>query len=111
MFAAPLFLFGLLAAAVPLVIHLRRARHVRRIVFSTTRFFDEAFIRAARRARLQDRLLMLLRMALIMLFVLALAQPLLKLPGLGALGGGRRGSGTCGRPRSVRNLQSHDCRR
>ncbi len=90
MFAAPLFLLGLAAAAIPLVLHLRRARHVRRITFSHTRFFDEAFIRSARRARIQDRLLMLLRMALICLFATALARPLLSVPGLGGLTGDRR---------------------
>ena len=90
MFLAPWFLLGLTAAAIPLVLHLRRARQVRRISFSTTRFFDEAFMRAARRARLQDILLMLLRVALFCLFALALAQPLLRLPGLAGLGVGRR---------------------
>lgn len=87
MFAAPLFLFGLLATAIPLLLHLRRSRRVRRIVFSTTRFFDERFIRASRRARIQDRLLMALRMALLALFALALAQPLLRLPQLAPLAG------------------------
>ena len=90
MFLAPWFLLGLTAAAIPLVLHLRRARHVRRITFSTTRFFDEDFMRAARRARLQDILLMLLRIALFCLFALALAQPLLRFPGLAGLGVGRR---------------------
>jgi hypothetical protein len=93
LFLAPWFLLGLLAVSIPLAIHLRRATHQQRIVFSTTRFFDESFVRAARKAKLQDRALMLLRMALLALFALALAQPLLRLPGLGALaslaGGGR----------------------
>ncbi len=84
-FLAPWFLLGLLAAAIPLVLHLRRARRRNKIVFSTTAFFNEHFLKTARRARLQDRLLMLLRMALFALFALALAQPLLRLPWMASL--------------------------
>ena len=78
MFLTPWLLLGLLATAIPLVLHLRKSTMVKRITFSTTRFFDEQFIRSSRRARFQDLLLMLLRIALLLLFVLALAQPLLK---------------------------------
>ncbi|MBE3068626.1 MAG: BatA domain-containing protein, partial [Planctomycetes bacterium] len=89
---APWFLIGLLAVAIPLILHLRRSRRAQKIVFSTTQFFDEQFIRSARRARVQDLLLLALRMALLALFVLALAQPLIRTPGLAGLigGGGRR---------------------
>ena len=51
MFLAPLFLFGLATAAIPLLLHLRRSTRVKKITFSTTRFFDEQFIRSSRRAR------------------------------------------------------------
>ncbi|MCE9592530.1 MAG: BatA domain-containing protein [Planctomycetes bacterium] len=90
MFLAPLFLIGLLAAGVPLLLHLRRTRRVKNVLFSTTRFFDERFVQSSRRARFQDVLVMLLRVGLITLFVLALAQPLFRLPGLAALAGGKR---------------------
>ncbi len=90
LFLAPWLLLGLTAAAIPLVLHLRRARHIEKIVFSTTRFFDEQFIRSARRARLQNLLLMLLRMALLCLLALALARPLLKMRGFTPLAGRRR---------------------
>src|SRR5687768_1746352 len=86
-FLAPWFLLGLLAAAIPLVLHLRRSRQSKRIVFSTTRFFDEEFIRSSKRARVQDRVIMALRIALLALFALALAQPLAKLPGFRSLAG------------------------
>ena len=89
-FLAPWFLLGLLATAVPLILHLRRSRRTQKIVFSTTQFFDEDFIRSARRARIQDLLLMILRMALLAFFALALAQPLVRSRGLaGFLGLGR----------------------
>ncbi len=90
MFLSPLLLLGLLATAIPLVLHLRRSTKAKKITFSTTRFFDEQFIRSSRRARFQDFFLMLLRILLLVLFVLALAQPLLKFPNLAALAGGKR---------------------
>lgn len=90
MFLAPWFLLGLLAAAVPAVIHLRRSRRMERIIFSTNRFFDESFVRASKQAKLHDRLMMLLRMLLLMLLALALAQPLLRLPKLAGITGSGR---------------------
>ena len=91
-FLAPWFLLGLLAVGIPLVLHLRRSRRRQRIVFSTTQFFDERFMRSARRARIQDLLLMLLRMALLAFFALALAQPLIRAPGLAKLLGSAAGT-------------------
>jgi len=87
MFLAPWFLLGLLAAGIPLLLHLRRSRQVRPITFSTTRFFDASFMRAARRARVQDLLLMLLRVAVLCLLALALAQPLIRWSGLPFMAG------------------------
>jgi hypothetical protein len=84
-FVAPWFLLGLLAAAIPLLLHLRRAQRRKKIVFSTTAFFNEQFLKTARRARLQDQLLMLMRMALFALFALALAQPLMRFPWMTSL--------------------------
>jgi len=84
-FLAPWFLLGLLSVTIPLILHLRRSRRTQKIVFSTTQFFDEDFIRSARRARIQDILLMMLRMALLAFFALALAQPLVRSKGLAGL--------------------------
>ncbi|MFW5682690.1 MAG: BatA domain-containing protein [Phycisphaeraceae bacterium] len=81
---APWFLIGLFAVGIPLLLHLRRSRRANRIVFSTTQFFDDQFMRSARRAKLQDLLLMMLRMALLAALILALAQPLIRAPGVGA---------------------------
>ena len=92
-FLAPWFLVGLVSVAIPLVLHLRRSQRAQKMVFSTTQFFDERFIRSARRARVQDLLLMMLRMALLAFFVLALAQPLIRTAGLArvlSMGDGRR---------------------
>lgn len=92
MFLAPLYLIGLLSVAIPLVLHLRRSTRVKKIVFSTTRFFDEQFIKSSRRARFQDMFLMALRIALLALFVLALSQPIIGIRGLPSL---------LGQPRNV----------
>lgn len=93
-FLAPWFLLGLLAVSIPLLLHLRRARRKTKLVFSTTQFFDAEFLRSARRARLQDLLLLLLRMAVLAALALALAQPLVRVPGMAGLasigGGGRQ---------------------
>jgi len=79
-FLASWFLIGLVSVSIPLVLHLRRSRRRQKIFFSTTQFFDERFVRSARRARIQDLLLLILRMALLAFFVLALAQPLIRAP-------------------------------
>lgn len=76
-FLAPWLLLGLVAAVIPLVLHLRRSRKKQTLEFSTIQFLDRAFVRAARRARLQELFIMLLRMVVLVLLVVALAQPLL----------------------------------
>lgn len=81
-FLAPWFLAGILAISIPLFLHLRRSRRAEKIIFSTTQFFDETFLRSARRAKFQDLLLMILRMALLVFFALALAQPIIRTPAM-----------------------------
>jgi uncharacterized membrane protein len=81
--ANPLFLIGLSAAAIPLLIHLSRSRRTKRIQFSTTRFFTDQFLRSYRMSRLKELLLLACRMALCALLALALAGPML-LPSSGS---------------------------
>jgi hypothetical protein len=76
-FLSPLFLFGLAAAVIPLVIHLSRSRRTKKMRFSTTRFFTDQFLRSYRMSRLKELLLLACRMALFALFAVALARPLL----------------------------------
>src|SRR5436309_3185020 len=75
-FLTPAFLIGLLAAAIPLVIHLSRSRRTKKIRFSTTRFFTDQFLRSYRMSRLKELLLLACRMALCALLATALARPL-----------------------------------
>src|SRR5262249_6204623 len=76
-FLSPLFLVGVLAAAIPLLIHLSRSRRTKKMRFSTTRFFTDQFLRSYRMSRLKEIFLLLCRMALCALLAMALAKPLL----------------------------------
>jgi uncharacterized membrane protein len=70
------YLFGVGAAAIPLIIHLSRSRRTKKMRFSTTRFFTDQFLRSYRMSRLKELILLACRMALFALFAMALAQPL-----------------------------------
>ena len=78
-FLNPLFLFGLLAAGIPLVIHLWNRRRVVTIDFSSLLFLTAAHRENARRFQLRQLLILLLRIAIIALIALALARPFLTL--------------------------------
>ncbi len=89
-FLSPLFLLGVLSAAIPLVIHLSRSRRTKTLRFSTTRFFTDQFLRSYRMSRLKELWLLLCRMALFALLAVAMARPLLTPKGRPWLPGGSR---------------------
>src|SRR5437870_6545647 len=89
-FLSPLFLIGLVSAAIPLLIHLSRSRRTKKMRFSTTRFFTDQFLRSYRMSRLKEIALLACRMALFALFAVALARPLLLPEGQSFLIGGSR---------------------
>jgi hypothetical protein len=89
-FLSPLFLVGLLTAAIPLIIHLSRSRRTKKLQFSTTRFFTDQFLRSYRMSRLKELLLLACRMALCALFAMALARPLILPKGQAFLAGQSR---------------------
>ncbi|MDZ7771365.1 MAG: BatA domain-containing protein [Balneolaceae bacterium] len=76
-FLNPLFLLGLLAVAVPVVIHLINIHRPRTVAFSTLAFFRELQKSTLRRIRIKRYLLMALRAAAVLLLALALARPFL----------------------------------
>lgn len=76
-FLNPLFLLGLLAVAVPVVIHLINIHRPRTVRFSTLAFFRELQKSTLRRIRIKRYLLMALRAAAVLLLALALARPFL----------------------------------
>ena len=88
-FLSPLFLVGLLAAAIPLVVHLSRSRRQKKMQFSTTRFFTDQFLRSYRMSKLKEVGLLLARMALFALLAMALAQPMVMPRGRAFLTGTR----------------------
>src|SRR5919199_1264094 len=82
----PAYLFGLTAAAIPLIIHLSRSRRTKKMRFSTTRFFTDQFLRSYRMSRLKELVLLGFRMALFALLAFALTQPLFRPAGAGGAG-------------------------
>ncbi|MDT8427143.1 MAG: BatA domain-containing protein [Pseudomonadales bacterium] len=75
-FLAPFFLFGLLAAAIPVAIHLIRREKPPKIIFSTLRFIKSTTRKLILFQQIQQWLLLALRAALIVLLVFAFARPL-----------------------------------
>ena len=76
-FLFPVFLFGCLAAAVPIVLHLLRREHLRRVPFSDIRFLLGARVEQSRRRRLRELVLLALRVAALLLLAIAFARPFL----------------------------------
>ena len=76
LFASPSLLWWLGLAGAPLVIHLLYRRKFRETPWAAMKFLLEAARKNARRLRLEQLLLLALRMLLILLAVMALAEPL-----------------------------------
>jgi hypothetical protein len=74
-FAAPALLGGLLFAAVPIVVHLIGRRSAPTIPFAPHDFLADVVQRLARREKIRQLLLLLLRIAAVVLLALALATP------------------------------------
>lgn len=89
-FLNPIFLLGLLAAAVPVLIHLLTRRRPRERPFSSLAFLAEVNQSEVRRLRLKQWLLLLLRTLAVAALALALARPALR--GTAARGGGAAAS-------------------
>ena len=77
-FLNPLFLFGLLAAAIPIVIHLFTRRRPREVRFPSLEFLSEVNQSEIRRLRLKQWLLLLLRTLAVASLALAMARPALR---------------------------------
>jgi hypothetical protein len=92
-FLNPLVLFGLLAAAIPILLHLLNLRKLRTIEFSTLAFLKELQKTKIRRLKLRQLLLLILRTLLMILIVLAFARPTLRGTLVGSLGSHAKSSG------------------
>jgi hypothetical protein len=81
-FVNPSLLLGMLAAVVPILVHLLSRRRIRRLQFSDLRFLEDVQSQQARSLDLRRLLLLLLRVLAILCVVLAVARP--RLAGLAA---------------------------
>jgi len=78
----PLFLVGALAAGIPIAIHLLAHKRSKPVEWPSLKFLASSQKRTARRKRLQDLLLLLLRVSLLVLLSVALAKPFMKGAGM-----------------------------
>ena len=76
-FLTPLFLLGLLAAAIPIAIHLIRREKPPKLMFSSIRFLKKTSKKLVLFQQLQQILLLILLSAVIALLVIAFARPLI----------------------------------
>lgn len=74
-FVNPLFLYGLFAVAIPVIIHLFNFRWYRKIYFSNVRFLEEIREKTKRQSQLQHLLVLLARILTIIAIVFAFARP------------------------------------
>lgn len=74
-FGAPGMLWWAAAAAVPLVLHLLSRRRHRRVAWAAMALLERAFKKTRKRVRLENVIILLLRMAALILLALALADP------------------------------------
>src|SRR5437868_13684234 len=87
-FLAPLFLAGLGAIAIPVLIHLIQRERKRVIQFPSLMFLQRIPYRSVRRRRIRHWLLLAMRVAAVTLIVLAFARPFLRQSALAAAAAG-----------------------
>ncbi len=77
-FLNPLYLFGLAAAAIPILIHLFTRKRPREVPFSSLEFLSEVNRSEIRRIQLKQWLLLLLRTLAVIALALAMSRPVFK---------------------------------
>lgn len=77
-FLNPAVLFGLIAAAIPIIIHFLTRQKAKEIPFSSLRFLKQLENQQIRRLRWKQILLLILRTLIILFIVIAFARPTLK---------------------------------
>jgi hypothetical protein len=85
-FLAPLFLAGLAALTIPILIHLSQKTKKEAIPFPSLMFLSKVPYRTVRRQQIRHWLLFLLRSAAIVILVIAFSRPLLDNAAVGGLG-------------------------
>ncbi len=82
-FLNPALLFGLLAASIPILIHLLNLRKLQKVEFSTLAFLKELQKTKVRKIRLKQWILLLLRVLIILFLVMSFARPALQSVSIG----------------------------
>ena len=77
-FINPWMLAGAAGAAVPVVIHLLVRRRFKRVPWAAMELLLRAFKKTRRRLRMENLLILLLRMAVIILAAIAVARPVIR---------------------------------
>jgi len=80
-FRTPWLLLGLLAAAIPVLLHLLSSVRAPEVYFPTLRFLQVSMEKTARRRRLEHWLLLLIRSLLLAFLAMAVAEPFLRAAG------------------------------
>lgn len=81
-FLSPLFLLGAATAAIPIILHLVHHQKSHPVPFGTLMFLQQAVRRTARRRRLHELIMLLLRCAMLVALALAFAGPVLSRTGI-----------------------------
>ena len=89
-FLTPLFLLGLAALAVPVLIHLTQRERKSVVEFPSLMFLRKIPYESVQRRRIRDWLLLAMRLGAIALIVMAFARPFLRGSNVAAAGGGAR---------------------
>jgi hypothetical protein len=89
-FLTPLFLLGLAALAIPVLIHLTQRERTTVVEFPSLMFLKKIPYESVKRRRLRDLLLLAFRAAALALIVAAFARPFMRGSELAASGGGAR---------------------
>ncbi|MFZ4547231.1 MAG: BatA domain-containing protein, partial [Bacteroidales bacterium] len=71
----PLYLFGLFAVAIPIIIHLFNFRRFRKVYFTNVKFLQELKQQTQKQSQLRHLLILAIRILAIAALVLAFAQP------------------------------------
>lgn len=78
-FVNPLFLLGLLAISIPIIIHLFNFRKFRKVYFTNVKFIEELRQQTQKHSQLKHLLILLMRILVVICLVLAFAQPYIPL--------------------------------
>jgi len=80
-FVNPLYLFGLLAIAIPVIIHLFNFRRFRKVYFTNVKFIRQLKFKTQKQSQLRHLLILAMRILAIAALVLAFAQPYIPFSG------------------------------